>query len=261
MSKYTLPLLFLSILPIALSCQYTTKGSSQGYYIDQTLDFWVQDTFKAYNNYDDDGDGLVDFTDGDYDEAIYKISCKVTNLTTNGVFFVDTSLDISYFLNYSLPLDNSLILIMMIVSSLLSLIFVTSLTTMRVMVLRYWVFSGQSTVFQSALVLVPILIIPKLFILILKLSDFLPTPIRTCGSMRAYLFFPRDSVVLIRKLVFISSPIFTTPSVLLSISTSPLLHMVLAHFLSSIYSKDLVLTYSGVYTRVNKLVCMLLLIL
>ncbi|MHA1226836.1 MAG: hypothetical protein ACTSPV_08860 [Candidatus Hodarchaeales archaeon] len=90
-------LLFLFFFsPVVLLDQYTISGSSQEYFIGQTQDFWVQDTFKAYNGQDDDIDGLVDFTEGDYDEAIYKISCRVTNLTTNSVVFVDTNLDISY---------------------------------------------------------------------------------------------------------------------------------------------------------------------
>jgi len=91
-----IPSLFLIFFFVSFFSPYKSLPSSD-YSIGDVKEFWVQDTWKAYNNIDDDNDGLVDFTEGDYDEAIYKISSKTVNITQHGVFFVDKQLDIPHY--------------------------------------------------------------------------------------------------------------------------------------------------------------------
>jgi hypothetical protein len=65
-----------------------------GYTVGSQTSFWAEDTWKAFNTIDDDDDGLVDFSDGDYNEGIYSIDAEVVNVTSDVVIFVDQSLAI-----------------------------------------------------------------------------------------------------------------------------------------------------------------------
>lgn len=70
--------------------------TSSTYIVGDSEVFWAQDSYKAWNGEDDDSDGITDFDEGDWDEAMYELTAICKYVGDHSYIFIDGDLGSTY---------------------------------------------------------------------------------------------------------------------------------------------------------------------
>jgi len=82
-------------LLIFINIQIDQSSSNTSVFtVENERTFWILDTWKSYNNIDDDNDGIIDFNGNDWDEGIYQIETTLILSTANFTVYLDDLISI-----------------------------------------------------------------------------------------------------------------------------------------------------------------------